>query len=958
MTFFYDLNKRLADLASKQDAQHLAEHATPAAQQPKKGSLAQALNERDMGKHNNKTTGFDALAKKAGKEYGSKAAGERVAGAQFQKMKKSGKLEEQGMDEAVRGLYYGDQGYQPPTTQAQRDATAKDVKQTRAKNRADTRVTGYGNRVEPQRGPESASGLARRTQPSYGGQETPVDSEKTHPYYSNPKHLDNYGNLQIKPGQGKGVAKEGQLNELSPELLKRARDKAGEKWSAADDRKDKKASDKYNRQDDKFNSALRKKQKDMDESAVRIMAKPEGSQVTRGTAAYVPKNSIAGKTPQGQAHRDATAAMAKAARAAGGKLAMNKTTDVTGKRVPGGYDAMAKGVTPYRSSTEEGNAFTGKLKATPKGGNFKLGDKTFKDTSSIEEGHCPACDCSPCECDTMEESAFQAAIGKKKYGDAGMKALQKAGREHASDKTMSTIRNRYDKYDESQGMTDEGNAFSKAVVDAKRDGIQKGEKIRVGGKELPLKELDMRLLKGMQGSMKGSNTDTESERNRHKKYGYRSDRDDTGNDDDYDEYGNLKNKKKAAVSDGPKKKGRPTKEKRPERVTAKSYKYKDGRPTKTKEDLDTDGVMMTRPSNMSSEGYNPSEYDQEGEMTKDSLHTVIRHAEKLEQCLQDAENLPTWVIEKIGQIKGMMTSVSDYIISSHERGAEQGMREPELDEEKVEAGKREFFDRLAPAARKAAKVIKVMSKGKEAVGEESTDKEDTKAERAGKKVAKDIEYDEGHKGKDDNKAEKAGKKVTKDIEYDDKKDKKEKKDGKEEKVDETTVAGSVATASPSGKSSKGGMSFGKGVYESLDRQFKQALTESISIESKMQECGDGEMAPAITIQADGEEAAKLMMLLKLAGLESQIPKACPSCGASPCGCDQMVDENAPDWPTNTDTLTADPNLRTYSGGLNGPKSTGQTTVPVVASQLRRQASMEESIALERSLFKTWQNYKG
>jgi hypothetical protein len=54
---------------------------------------------------------------------------------------------------------------------------------------------------------------------------------------------------------------------------------------------------------------------------------------------------------------------------------------------------------------------------------------------------------------------------------------------------------------------------------------------------------------------------------------------------------------------------------------------------------------------------------------------------------------------------------------------------------------------------------------------ESTEKKDNKAEKAGKKVAKDIEYDEGHKGKDDNKAEKAGKKVTKDIEYDDKKKK-------------------------------------------------------------------------------------------------------------------------------------------------------------------------------------------
>jgi len=707
MTFFYDLNKRLAQLADKQDAQHLAEHSAAVPQTPKKGSLAQALNERDLGKHNNATTGFAALAKKTG--GGEKGA--RIAGAQLAKMRAKGQVEEGDM--------------------------------------------------------------------------------------------------------------------------------------------------------------------------------------------------------------------------------------------------------------EEGNAFTGALAKTPKGGSFKLGDKTFKDTSNLEEGMCPACDCSPCECNNMEESAFQAAIGKKKYGDAGMKALQKAGRENASAKTMSNIRNRYDKYDESQGMTDEGNAFSKAVVDAKRDGIQKGEKIRVGGKELPLKELDMRLLKGAQGSMKGSNTDSESERNRHKKYGYRSDRDDTGNDDDYDEHGNLKNKKKAAVSDGPKKKGRPpsARSKDEERVTKGSHKYKavDGKRVKkekTKEGLDSDGVMMTRPSNMSSEGYNPSEYDQEGDMTKDSLHTVIRHAEKLEQHLRDAENLPTWVIEKIGQIKGMMTSVSDYIISSHERGAEQGM-EPELDEQKVEAGKREFFDKLAPAARKAAKVIKVMSKGKTAVDEESTDKEDTKAEKAGKKVAKDIEYDEGHKGKDDNRAEKAGKKVTKDIEYDDKKDRKEKKDDKkEEKVDETTVSGSVATATASGKSSKGGMTFGKGVYENYNRQFTQALNESISIESKMQECGDGNMEPGITIQADGEDAAKLMMLLKLAGLDNQIPKPCPSCGGSPCGCAEVVDENAPDWPTNTETLDADPNLRTYSGGLNGSKSTGQTTVPVVASQLRRQASMEESIALERSLFKTWQNYKG
>jgi hypothetical protein len=73
----------------------LSELAEPA---PMK-DLATRLNERylaekDMGKHNNATTGFKALAKKAG--GGEK--GEKIAGAQFQKMKKAGQLEERQVD--------------------------------------------------------------------------------------------------------------------------------------------------------------------------------------------------------------------------------------------------------------------------------------------------------------------------------------------------------------------------------------------------------------------------------------------------------------------------------------------------------------------------------------------------------------------------------------------------------------------------------------------------------------------------------------------------------------------------------------------------------------------------------------------------------------------------------------------------------------------------------------------
>jgi hypothetical protein len=54
--------------------------------------------EGDEGKHNNKTTGFKALAKKAG--GGEKGA--KIAGAQRQKMKKAGQLEESQFKHNVR----------------------------------------------------------------------------------------------------------------------------------------------------------------------------------------------------------------------------------------------------------------------------------------------------------------------------------------------------------------------------------------------------------------------------------------------------------------------------------------------------------------------------------------------------------------------------------------------------------------------------------------------------------------------------------------------------------------------------------------------------------------------------------------------------------------------------------------------------------------------------------------
>ena len=672
------------------------------------------------------------------------------------------------------------------------------------------------------------------------------------------------------------------LSELSPDLLKRTRDKAGEKWADADDRGDKKASDKYNRQDDKFHSALRKKQKD------------------------------------------------------------------------------------------------------------------------------------------MEESAFQAAIGKKKYGDEGMKALQKAGREHASNKTMSNIRNKYDKYDESM-MADEGNAFGAAVRKAKSDGIQPGEKVSVGGKQYPVKEADpMGLeeklsapqlkkfaklapprnkvtfadkiagakkevdemlgdvaadaMRGAVGHIKKKRSGEMEEgwddmmkdvrQRAHSTAGMKTGerkRSSTGGEIEKTKTGLRHHARshdheddKKSDSDTPKSRGRPKgPEKKPERVTAKAYKHKHGRVKEGEDDIVDRG-----------------EYDREGDMVKDNIHTIRREVDELEKILGDNENLPEWVEEKLSQAKGMIMAASEYMQTQHERDAEDATGEEgiTMGERAVSKAQRRAAG-IAHAAQKgeiprsklrgASKEMSKMAKGElhkfaatkekglpKHVEEEGTDKRDNRAEKAGRKVTKDLEYDMGHKGKDDAKAEKAGRKVAKDIEYDEKK--------KEKKVDETTTSGSVATAAPNGKAKSGGMSFGKGVYEGINSQVERMITEGMNVSVNMTQGDDGQPHKSITVSAEGEEAENLAQLLRLAGMHHEPEAACPSCGSAPCGCDQNVAENAPDWPTNPESS---PNAMQYSGGLNGPKSTGQTTVPVIAGQRSRTSTMEENVQIERSLFKLFNTYK-
>ena len=419
-----------------------------------------------------------------------------------------------------------------------------------------------------------------------------------------------------------------------------------------------------------------------------------------------------------------------------------------------------------------------------------------------------------------------------------------------------------------------------------------------------------------------------------------------------DDEGNVKSTEKRRA-------GRPKgADKGPERVTAKAYKHKGSRKT-NEGDLD----ITDR-----------GEYDQEGEMAKDDIKTIVRHAQALEKILSDNDNLPEWVQAKLAKIEGMMTAVDDYMQNQEdgdvdlEEGSGEGddlvklskviascTTQAQLDTarrmaqnflKKHQTGDLAFYGN---DMKRGMAVSKDIVRKRDEIGgveEEKTNTRDNRAERAGKKVTKDIEYDEKKKdgihgkrrGSEDDKAEKAGKKVAKDIEYDEKK-------GKKKEVEETTTSGAVATGGTAPKAGKGGVQIGKGIYDSLNRELENMISESMSINVSMTSDDNGSHKN-ITVTAADEDAEILAQLLQRAGLGGGMShdhgheEPCPDCGSTDCGCDEAVEEaygdvaateNKPNWPTDAEY---NDDAMQYSGGLNKPKTDvagdGQTTVPNTA----------------------------
>jgi hypothetical protein len=505
--------------------------------------------------------------------------------------------------------------------------------------------------------------------------------------------------------------------------------------------------------------------------------------------------------------------------------------------------------------TKEGNAFTGKLKATPKGGKFKLGDKEFKDTSSLEEDEKMA--------EGVSRKHFQAIADTLKHIE-DMDKRRELAQHHASAFKLANPRFDQKRFFQAAGL-DEADMSGLEEGYAEMDAWLKSREKEKGTGRFDKKKIST-------GTVYTRKPETF---------------DDPETDPE-------------ATGGAPKRKGRPA-------GTRRAIGAKHSGTSK-----------LARKDAIAEEGSTPQEQ---------AYSEIVKLLKNLESGIDSSIRNRLMRLVRTLTVSEPVAEKSVSVAQRRAAGIAHAAQKGEISKSEL---------------RGASKEMAKMPKG------ELHKFAATKEKGLPEKVKEEGKPDFLDLDKDSNKTEPM-KQAAKQA--------KAKGKDSEDKVDETTTSGSVATASSAPKAAKG-MQFGKGVYESLDSKLENMIAEGMNVSVNVNTDAEGEAQKSITVTATGEEADKLAELLKMAGLQ-QTKEVCPACGSSDCGCeDQIVDENSPDWPTNTETKSADPELRTYSGGLNGPKSTGQTTIPVIASQLRRQVSMEENVELERSLFKTWKNYKG
>jgi hypothetical protein len=121
------------------------------------------------------------------------------------------------------------------------------------------------------------------------------------------------------------------------------------------------------------------------------------------------------------------------------KASADAITAAAGREKLGQKEMTRRAVAGKKKAAHEGNVVSGALadKSIPVGATIP--GTNLKKNKQIE---------------VEEQNMSRAAKGHEKYGKEGMQALARAGQDGASEKKMATIRNKYNKYDESVSESD------------------------------------------------------------------------------------------------------------------------------------------------------------------------------------------------------------------------------------------------------------------------------------------------------------------------------------------------------------------------------------------------------------------------------------------------------------------------------------------------------------------------
>jgi hypothetical protein len=590
-----------------------------------------------------------------------------------------------------------------------------------------------------------------------------------------------------------------------------------------------------------------------------------------------------------------------------------------------------------------------------------------------------------------DESALQAAIGKKKYGEQGMKALQKAGREGASKATMDKIRNRHDKFDE--GLGDVAKKVGGAV---KKVASKALDTLGHGSDEDMIRDLQKKAgvpqhgKKGMAQSNEGVDKEKFAALAPPKDKITFADKI-AGAKKEVDEMlGDVAAKamKDAVTSKG----GTLTK-------TAGGVKHKAGPGVYGGSDRGDSHVVdrlkgpkmkKVKGREETDEGWDEMMKSVRDRADKPKVGSVERGAK------HDIEHTATGRrVTRRTDDQGISVGADDGETSKADApkrgrgrpkgtGGKMGAKGPSgksklMTKESASEDDIQILVRMRDEAfeegnkmlgNKIEDILQMLEGDEEQVNEKAVSKKQQRfmgmvhaAQKGEKPASKEVAKV----------AKSMGKKDAKDFAATKHKGLPEKKKPEGKKKEKTEEAGGTGTPTASS-----GFGFGKGIYDSYNRELEDMIAESMNrLDATLNESMSVNMSnsteggKSLTITATEEDAMKLAMILKNAGLGSgddhgleQDHGVVPDeggcgCGSTPCGCDDAgpeevevelgeVTDNQPDYPTNTET--SDDALQ-YSGGLNAPKSTGQTTTPVIASQTDRQHSYaeEEEAAIKRMM---------